>query len=304
MRYPLTVVMPTYNRLALLQWSIPALLNQRWDGFEMVIVDDGSSDGTADWLQVLARRQPRLHPLILPHNQGRVAARNAGIEAAQGELILFLDSDVIVDSECVARHWRMHLVLGPGWICQGALVQTEHVPPQGAPSIWTDASRAQFATGNVSVARQALIVAGGFDPCFQEYGWEDLELGLRLRAQGLRTHFLAQAWGYHYEPPVVWQDLPALIAKEEARGRGGARFWRKHPTLEVALMVQHTPLHRWLDGLFTGHGSRLEAFWLPRLERLRRQGHDKLALALLRAMLSHYSLKALQAELQTQEGRA
>lgn len=303
-RYPLTVVMPTYNRLSLLRWSLPALLNQRWDGFELVIVDDGSRDGTAEWLQALAQRQPRLHPLILPENQGRVVARNAGIEVARGELVLFIDSDVIVDADCVGRHWRQHLQLGRGWICQGGMVQTEHLPPLGAPSLWSDASRAQFATGNVSVARQALYDAGGFDPNFQEYGWEDLELGLRLRQQGFKTYRLTSAWGYHYEPAIAWDDLPTLIAKEQARGRGGARFWRKHPILEVAFMVQHTPLHRWLDGVVTGHGSRLERFWWPKLAQLRRRGHDKLALALLRAMLSHYSLKALEAELQTQEGRA
>lgn len=86
-----SVVIPTYNRAALLPRAITSVLNQTFPDLECIVVDDGSTDQTT---QVVAGFQdPRLRLLRLPINGGGGHARNVGIQAARGELIAFLDSD-------------------------------------------------------------------------------------------------------------------------------------------------------------------------------------------------------------------
>lgn len=84
-----SVVIPTYNRRRMLSEAIDSVMRQTHPAIEIIVVDDGSSDGTAD---MLARDYPQVRA-IFQTNQGPAAARNRGIEASQGELIAFLDSD-------------------------------------------------------------------------------------------------------------------------------------------------------------------------------------------------------------------
>src|SRR5258708_5666161 len=89
MRY--SVVIPTYNRCRMLSEAVASVLRQADPAIEIVVVDDGSSDGTAD---MLARDYPQVRA-IFQANQGPAAARNRGIAASTGEWIAFLDSDDI-----------------------------------------------------------------------------------------------------------------------------------------------------------------------------------------------------------------
>ncbi len=85
-----SVVIPTYNRKAFLGGAVRSVMEQTYSDFEIIVVDDGSSDGTAEWI---AQHYPAIRLLRLPGNQGAAAARNRGIEAARGSLVAFLDSD-------------------------------------------------------------------------------------------------------------------------------------------------------------------------------------------------------------------
>lgn len=290
-----SVLIPSYNNLSGLKLCLESLQNQWSADFEVIVSDDGSIDGTATYLEALSLRWPRLRWVRLEENQGRSVARNQALKLAQGALVIFLDSDMIVPPEFVSAHLNFHHRQGSGWIGQGAVIIThDAVHPMNTPfSPWTDASRAFFDSCNVSVARSALEQAGGFDPDFREYGWEDLELGLRLRQQGLRSAPVPEARGYHLEAPFQRQDWPTLIAKEAARGRGAWLFFQKHPTLEVRLITGLTPLHRFLDWLLWAGGRLDKAKVLNKLERLQAKGQEKMALALLRALLHHYHLQAL-----------
>jgi GT2 family glycosyltransferase len=289
-----SVLIPSYNRLPELKRCLAALKNQNcWD-FEVIVIDDGSKDSTSAYLS--AYHWPRLRWERLSENQGRSAARNRAIAMAQAPLLIFLDSDVIVNPEFVGAHLHFHQERGPGWIGQGKVIIThDQENPTATPfSPWTDASRAFFATGNVSVARQAVLEVGGFDLDFRHYGWEDLELGIRLRQHGLKSAQVSEAIGYHLEPPFDLKDWPALIAKEQARGRGAWLFFQKHSTLEVRLITQLTPLHRGLDWLLQLGGQHNEAKRLAWLNTLKQRGYPKIALALARAYLNHYQLQALE----------
>lgn len=88
-----SVVMPAYNAAKTLAASMQSVLTQTWRGVELLVIDDRSSDATWEMIETAAAQDPRVVPIRMPRNGGVAAARNAGIEAATGERIAFLDSD-------------------------------------------------------------------------------------------------------------------------------------------------------------------------------------------------------------------
>jgi len=88
-----SVVMPTYNRVALLPQSIESILNQTYTNFEFIIVDDGSTDGSNALLQTYAQSDPRIKILTNTKNRGISYSRNRGTDAAKGKYIAIMDSD-------------------------------------------------------------------------------------------------------------------------------------------------------------------------------------------------------------------
>src|ERR1019366_3526420 len=82
---------PTFNRGYILGEAIQSILDQTYPHFELIVVDDGSTDDTAD--VVNSFKDTRVHLIQHPKNAGAAAARNTGLAAAQGDLISFLDSD-------------------------------------------------------------------------------------------------------------------------------------------------------------------------------------------------------------------
>ena len=102
-----SVIVPTYNRRELLQESLQSVLGQSYRPVEIVIIDDGSTDGTREFLDefLLLHVSQDLQVLVLHQpNQGVSSARNAGLRAAHGEYIQYLDSDDLLDAEKIARH--------------------------------------------------------------------------------------------------------------------------------------------------------------------------------------------------------
>jgi glycosyltransferase involved in cell wall biosynthesis len=88
-----SVIMPAYNAAATLQGSVLSVLSQSHDAWELIIVNDGSRDGTASMMDALADADARIRVIHAQRNAGVAAARNAGIAAARGSHIAFLDSD-------------------------------------------------------------------------------------------------------------------------------------------------------------------------------------------------------------------
>jgi len=87
-----SVIIRTYNRAAYLCEAIESVFAQTFRDFELIVVDDGSTDATRD---LLARYDGRLTPIILDHTANQAAVMNAGIHAARGEFVAFLDDDDI-----------------------------------------------------------------------------------------------------------------------------------------------------------------------------------------------------------------
>jgi glycosyltransferase involved in cell wall biosynthesis len=299
----ISVVIPTYNREPILKKCLLALENQRLtDGkvetYEIIVVDDGSTDGTREWLY--------RHPETLPHvrvieqdHGGPAIARNLGVEKAIGETIIFIDSDLVVTENFLQAHADalqegMQKLASDRLFTYGAVINTGNFDhPTAEPYKITDFSAAYFATGNVAIARKWLIKAGLFDTRFQLYGWEDLELGVRLKQLGLTLIKCPKAVGYHWHPPFTLSQIPNLIDKEIQRGRMGVLFYQKHPTWEVRMMIQMTWIHRLLWGLLSLGGTLNERTMTPFLQWLIDRGQPQLALEIARVFLNWYNVRGV-----------
>ncbi|MGQ9778661.1 MAG: glycosyltransferase family 2 protein [Bacillota bacterium] len=290
-----SVVVPTHNRREHLSRCLRSLLAQTVDPavYEIVIVDDGSTDGTEELVEAFkAHAAPRLVYLWTEH-AGRARARNEGIRAARGKYIIFLDSDMMVEPDFIAAHLAAHTE--PNLVVHGAVIDIyDPEDPRRADRLPT-LSRAFFATGNVSIAREHLITAGLFDEDFVEYGWEDLELGDRLRRLGLKAVRCPQAVSYHYQEPLQTAGIPAMVRKEKERGHTAVLFYRKNPTLRVRLMTNLTPLAFALDRLFLSPFRWTERLGTMRLlERLEKTGRRRLFTFLAFLIRNHAYVEGLR----------
>lgn len=259
-----SVIMPTYNNPEILRYSLPAILDQKISpgfDYELVLVDDGSNSSTKKFLA--AFKNSRLKLLTLEQNSGRSIARNRGLSRAKGEVIVFLDSDVIADKNLVEEHCKSlelnsQTKTPKPLVSSGRLINFHNFSDlEKAEYKLSDFSAAHFATGNCAVHRSFLEKAqenskGPFDEeNFSVYGWEDLELGIRLGFLGIRYVSSGKAFGYHHCPPFDLEKIPVYLKKEVERAHTANRFYHKHPSLNVRLMTQKTLLHRLLWELLT-----------------------------------------------------
>jgi glycosyltransferase involved in cell wall biosynthesis len=299
-----SVVIPTYNRQPILEKCLRALEVQELSAassitsYEIILVDDGSTDGTLEWLGAHKEEFPHVRWFQQDH-AGPAAARNLGVKQALGDTIVFIDSDLVVLSNFLQAH-ADELVQGKEklrsdrFFTYGAVINTCNFDnPTAEPYKITDFSAAFFATGNVAIPKHWLEKAGLFDTRFQLYGWEDLELGVRLKELGLILIKCPAAIGYHWHPPFNLEQIPRLIDQEIQRGRMGVLFYQKHPTWEVRMMIQMTWLHRLLWGILSLNGTLNERTMAPFLQWLINLGKPQLALEIARIFLNWYNVKGV-----------
>ncbi|MDE5081484.1 MAG: glycosyltransferase family 2 protein [Trichodesmium sp. St18_bin1] len=295
-----SIIIPTYNRLGILEKCLRALESQTYEQhiteYEVIVVDDGSTDDTVPWLKANATEFPHLQLWPQSHH-GPAAARNLGVEVARGNFIIFIDSDLVVTDNFLQAHANTLIKYGKKSnriFTYGRVINTCNFDfPTLEPYKLTDFSAAFFATGNVAIARHWLIEAGLFDTSFKQYGWEDLELGIRLKKLGLKLIKCSEAVGYHWHPPFSLEQLPKMIEREIQRGRMGVLFYQKHPTLEVKIMIQMTWLHKLLWGLLSLGGRLNEKTMAVFLQWLIDRGKSQLALEISRIFLNWYNVRAV-----------
>lgn len=250
-----SIVMPTYQRREEVTASVQALAGQTYEeGFEVIVVVDGSTDGTAEALQSL--KTPFPFRVIHQPNRGASAARNRGAEAARGEILLFLDDDMEAHPRLLAEHERSHR--------QGADAVIGHIPlhPDSPKTIisevigrWAeervgelvaaddDLPFQEIMTGQLSISRKLFFKMRGFDTQFTRggaFGNEDLDFGLRLKKGKYRVVF---------NPDAVSRQKYVVTPRQYLRqyrqaGRADVLFARLHPDRA--------------DHLFTRSQSRLD----------------------------------------------
>jgi len=233
-----TVIVATRDRADFLRDCLACLARQSASGrFDVIVVDNGSSDATpAVIAQAAASSNGMIRGLFVSEpNRGK--ARNAGLAAAGGRIIIFCDDDTLPPAHFVEAHLAAHASASNGRdaasVVSGPIINVadgSSLPEPGPANF----SRAFFCTCNVSAPKRALEEIGGFDEHYDLYGWEDTDVGVRLRATGLRRMFAWGAYIYHVKPP---EALPLDRALSLAREKGAmaARFIRKSPTFAVKL---------------------------------------------------------------------
>ena len=187
----ISIVIPTYNRAPLLEACLDALLRQRFprSEYEIIVVDDGSTDGTVAVLEQYKQRNGNILP-VTQANQGPGAARNLGIGRARAPIIAFTDDDCLPDEDWLSRI-DSNFQERPELAGVGGLTRT--IPERiTALSHWVeDELPYSFPSCNLACSREALDVVGGFDP--RLYPNEDWDLTFALQAVG-------ELW---YDPRMV-----------------------------------------------------------------------------------------------------
>jgi len=249
----LSIVVPTYNRHRILNRTLPSLLGQEGVGaeYEVIMVVDGSTDGT---LAMLKRTEwgSRLRVVAQP-NRGQASARNRGAAEARGEILLFLDDDMIAAPDLVSVHVEEHgssrerVILGDMGLAEGVRRSflkrgVEEWGREYAQRLSTPGYRFRFDdwhSGHASIARSLFVALGGFDESFVAYGNEDYDLGWRLIQRGIEIRFSARAVARQ----IYDKDFIAWLRDVYCVGRADVTLVEKHPPIALELRLSRREAH-------------------------------------------------------------
>ncbi len=217
-RLSISVVIPTFNRAAMLAATLESFATQTLptDQYEVVVVDDGSEDATPEICRSFASRMPLNYLHI--ENSGISAAKNIGILAARGRILLFADDDDIADHRLLEEHLKAHEQHPEENVAiLGYTTWAPTLPVTPLMRYVTEIGRFLFAYGSLedgqmldftyfwggrsSCKRSFLAKHGVFNRQFR-FGSEDVELGYRLSKFGFRVVFHRAAVNYMTRPPT------------------------------------------------------------------------------------------------------
>ncbi len=228
-RWPsVSVVVATYNGGRTLRECLLSLGRLNYPDYEVVVVDDGSTDQT----QEILREFPAAR-VVSQENRGLSAARNAGIEAARGEIVAFTDSDCYADPD-----WLHHLVvtmeecgfagaggpnLTPGE--ERAIARSIALAPGHATHVLLNDREAEHVPGcNMAFRRERLLALGGFQPLFRKAG-DDVDMIWRLQDQGEKIGFSTGGFVWHHRRPT----FKGYLKQQTGYGEAEALLLREHP---------------------------------------------------------------------------
>jgi GT2 family glycosyltransferase len=201
-------VVPTFRRPDTLRSTLSALLQLDYapSDYEVLVVDDGSDDNTADVVRGLAETDTRIHYRPQP-NSGVATARNNGARAATGELLIFLDDDMLVEPDHINAHLAVReqygdcLVNGHWEFSEPTGQSLKQTPFGRYRMVLEDEIRERYAkvelgqdrfeitsvtAANLGVSARTFAALGGFDERFPYAGYEDQEFSYRARESGHR----------------------------------------------------------------------------------------------------------------------
>lgn len=224
----MSVVICTYNGSGTLRECLEGVLKQHYPDYEVVVVSDGSTDGSAD----IAREYEGVL-VIETENRGLSSARNTGMRTATGDIVAYLDDDAVPDPD-----WLKHLAAtfasgayaaagGPNVLPPGssAVAQCVANAPGGPTHVLLSDREAEHVPGcNMAIRKDALLEIGGFDPQFRVAG-DDVDVCWRLLDSGRRIAFSPGAAVLHHRR----RSVRAYLRQQRGYGKAEALLERKHP---------------------------------------------------------------------------
>jgi glycosyltransferase involved in cell wall biosynthesis len=274
LRVDFSVVIPTFERPETLGLVLEALSRQADPPpFEVIVVDDGSRDGTPALLS--RHRAPHPFRSFAQENAGPAAARNRGIREARGEKVLFLGDDTVPEPALLAVHGRAHAEPRPNpvavlgyttWPSDRRVSPfLHHINEYGLQfgyGLIEDPEAVPFNffyTSNISLSRALLEEAGLFDTTFPHAAWEDIEMAYRLARRGVHIVYRPEAIARHHHEI----SFASFRRRQERSGESAAIFYEKHPELADFLGVPQARRFPPVPGV----SRRLLSFWAALGER-------------------------------------
>jgi glycosyltransferase involved in cell wall biosynthesis len=257
-----TVVIPTYNRKDQLRRTLLGYVKQSSPHLirEIIVVDDGSTDGTRAVVEEIRSVAPFQVRYIFQANRGPSVARNRGIEQVQSRLTLLTDDDMIPHQDLVARHEDHHkknsessaAVLGlVEWWPEVRATPFMKWYGQAGPLFGygqiRDAQEVEFHyfySCNLSLKSEFLKKYGKFDESFKMAAYEDVELGFRLRQVGMRILYNPQAITYHCQfftfAQACQKTKKAAVARRQfLQTEAGRHFLEQRKSREASLGLRY-----------------------------------------------------------------
>ena len=227
----LSVVIPTFNRKQSLLLALYALAKQNYPArqFEVIVISDGSTDGSAEAVRELTT--PYRLRFVEQKNSGPSVARNFGSRLACAPVVVYVDDDIEPVPQFLEHHARAHeqddqlVLIGPQSEPEGESIPHylawEHAMLRKqydnfVSGVW-EAGPNNLYSGNFSVRRERLIAVGGFNEQFTRQ--EDVELGFRLEKLGMRFRFDREANGFHRPTRTFasWYKTPYEYGKRDVQ---------------------------------------------------------------------------------------
>ncbi len=231
----ISVVMPAYNAAAHLREALESVVRQTYKPIETIVVDDGSTDSTAEIVRQFGSAITYVHQ----ENRGLSAARNRGIQEARGDWIALLDADDIWDckklevQQKLLAHGNAALGYTAHVVLDGGSISQTYAVPDSSRIYQALRERCPFVPSSVILNKRAAVKAGGFDETLAS-GPEDWDLWIRVLRRGHK--FIGTS-----DPLLIYRVTPnGLTHNTEAFLDGQSRFVRERLTADLPV------LSRWL----------------------------------------------------------
>lgn len=224
----ISVIIPIYNTEKTIVQTLKGLKNQRKKDFEVVIVDDGSTDNSSKLVTKFEKQSGLAINLIHQKNSGPAKARNLGVKHSEGNIVIFLDSDCIPP-----KNWIEEMVKPLNKKVVGCNCGYEVKNKESLIARYINYEIAKrhkkligrsvdtIGTYSTSLIKSVFNEVGGFDTKYRAASGEDFDLAFNIRRKGYNLVFTGKTFVYHYHP----DSLRKYLKQQFGRGYWRARIY-------------------------------------------------------------------------------